>query len=381
MLANMMEEANGMRRVVLYLSFLFLFSLPLRVLSTFGGKYNITVSWLLGLCFGILWMYSTLNQKETRNLHLYHIILYLNILIAMISVTWSKYPIITLSTTARLLSIFLISVALWDLYNTRRRAIVGISFLLGGIAILYFISVAEFVISDGVYRNVAFGLNPNFVGSISVLGISILLLLSFELKKYRLIYLLVVFFGVFTIFLSGSRTAVASLVILSIYCVVVILTTKERLTQLIVVGSLILTAGISWALLPSRINRRLISIITLIESQSLGNRGDIWLKGFEIFLENPLFGTGSGTFYTIVGRYAHSIYLSTLVELGVIGFILFVLLPATVYISAVRYRKYFWSSVPIAFMLVFTANDYTYMTGHILLILVLSGVSSPYSRH
>jgi len=51
----------------------------------------------------------------------------------------------------------------------------------------------------------------------------------------------------------------------------------------------------------------------------------IWQQAFDMFLKSPIFGNGSGSFYTAYGYYTHNLLLDLLVQYGTIVCILFVL--------------------------------------------------------
>jgi len=69
-------------------------------------------------------------------------------------------------------------------------------------------------------------------------------------------------------------------------------------------------------------------------------RKQLWETAFEIFLRNPLFGTGYNTFASIAGGDAHNQYLKTLAEQGVVGFGVFIWFLVAAYREGMRkYRE------------------------------------------
>jgi O-antigen ligase len=58
----------------------------------------------------------------------------------------------------------------------------------------------------------------------------------------------------------------------------------------------------------------------------LVGRADMWAATYNLFLDNPLIGVGSGQHIIILGAsmYAHNMYLIVLAENGIVGFIFFV---------------------------------------------------------
>jgi O-antigen ligase len=73
-----------------------------------------------------------------------------------------------------------------------------------------------------------------------------------------------------------------------------------------------------------------------IAAGDLGGRVPLWNTTLAIFAEHPILGIGAGDLHasTVLGAVAHNTYLSILAELGLIGFILFVILVGIVFIQA-----------------------------------------------
>lgn len=109
-------------------------------------------------------------------------------------------------------------------------------------------------------------------------------------------------------------------------------------------------------------NNRLIESVEGLNNQDLtkvtGNRSYIWGAGFDIFLDYPLLGVGNGNFgqkiSSIVGeaKTTHSLYISLLVENGVLGFFTFFTFIALIWlknfqIKDVREKILFKTIIPI----------------------------------
>jgi O-antigen ligase len=81
-----------------------------------------------------------------------------------------------------------------------------------------------------------------------------------------------------------------------------------------------------------------------VTTGDLPGRVSIWREGFAILSEHPLLGIGSGAFKTAAiqsDKVAHNVFVSVMVELGIIGFILFtIILVITVY-QALRQPKWY----------------------------------------
>jgi O-antigen ligase len=87
-----------------------------------------------------------------------------------------------------------------------------------------------------------------------------------------------------------------------------------------------------------------------ISAGDLNGRGYIWKEGIEVFSEHPLSGVGSRGFRHAIesGRAPHNTYLSVLVDLGIVGFVLFAIILAIVAYRAIHQPKWesrFWLTV------------------------------------
>jgi O-antigen ligase len=96
-----------------------------------------------------------------------------------------------------------------------------------------------------------------------------------------------------------------------------------------------------------------------LQEGTLTHRTLIWTAGLDIFRDHALIGTGAGSYGTAVLRaidrpyVAHNSFLSVLVELGVIGVILFGGLLASMFYSALRMaprERHFWLAMLITWV-------------------------------
>jgi O-antigen ligase len=105
----------------------------------------------------------------------------------------------------------------------------------------------------------------------------------------------------------------------------------------------VLLAGSLLAVLPfvpETSIQRLAGTDAVIAEGGLNGRAAIWREGFGLFIEHPLLGVGSGAFRTAASensQLAHNFVLSLLVEVGIIGFILYaIILTMAVYYAILQ---------------------------------------------
>jgi O-antigen ligase len=101
--------------------------------------------------------------------------------------------------------------------------------------------------------------------------------------------------------------------------------------------------------------QRLGTTGTELTSGDLNNRTNNWSEGFASFFEHPLLGVGSNMYRSInslsktaEGKVSHNSYLSVLVELGLIGFVIFAIILGIAFTQAwhqPKWQSWFWLTV------------------------------------
>jgi O-antigen ligase len=115
-------------------------------------------------------------------------------------------------------------------------------------------------------------------------------------------------------------------------------------------------------LVPQSSVQRLATTGSSIAEGDLGHRVYIWHEGLAVFAEHPFLGIGSDAFRTAVesNRLAHNVFLSVLVEVGIVGFVLFVIILAIAVYQAMHQPKWdarFWLTTLMVWTLgAFTLN-------------------------
>ncbi|MGZ9164517.1 MAG: O-antigen ligase family protein, partial [Anaerolineales bacterium] len=97
--------------------------------------------------------------------------------------------------------------------------------------------------------------------------------------------------------------------------------------------------------------QRLGTTGTELTEGDLNNRTNNWSEGLNSFVEHPLLGVGSNMYRSVnsLGKVGHNSFISVLVELGLVGFLLFGIILAIVVTQAwshpLRWDKSFWLTV------------------------------------
>lgn len=177
--------------------------------------------------------------------------------------------------------------------------------------------------------------NPNDMGFLLVLALPLAWHLSITHRNVLLRWVnrLYIPAGVFTISLTGSRSG---LILACLALCIVPWSLPQLNLRLKVVTAAIMTAGVVLALTyaPERTIERLSTTSSELTSGDLNDRTEIWRAGMEVLPEYMMVGAGAGTYSTAVrstlgaDHSAHNTYVSVVVEQGLVGLVLFVVLLA-----------------------------------------------------
>jgi O-antigen ligase len=186
-------------------------------------------------------------------------------------------------------------------------------------------------------RYAASGFDVNDLAVIIALGIPMSWYLSFNTSKMitTVFYRLYPAAAFFTIFLTASRAGF----ILALISLIFIIGTYPSLAarnKIILPAAAVIIILSFVPLVPIESVERIMTIGHQLSSGDLNARVNIWQAGLEIFNQRShwnldfLWGKGLGTFYFAVAPFfgglpaaSHNVYLSILIELGVVGFLIF----------------------------------------------------------
>jgi O-antigen ligase len=148
--------------------------------------------------------------------------------------------------------------------------------------------------------------------------------------------------GVLTVGLTGSRGGM----ITTTMALLIIPLSMTRLTpgRLITAFTMLLAAGtLAVAYVPETTIQRLASAGTEVEAARFGGRGKLWRAGLDVFPAKPIMGVGTGGYKTAItpqlgpaAQVAHNSYLSVLIEQGIVGFSLYMLMFGAALTSVIK---------------------------------------------
>ena len=252
---------------------------------------------------------------------------------------------------------------LWDLYTTPKALKAGLqAYVLGayvsiGSTIFNYLKGIEF----NNLRYSATGFNANDLGFIVALGIPVAWYLTVsksngvKAQALRLVNVAYVPAAILAILLTASRGSL----IAALPALLFLLGSLNRIKlyqRALLFAALTGSLFVLLPLVPQSSFQRLETMGNSIAEADLGGRVDIWGEGIGVLSEHPIVGIGSGTYSTAVesGKEAHNSFLSVLVEVGMIGFVLFAAILAIAVYEAMhqpRWDAIFWLTVLLVWVL------------------------------
>ena len=179
--------------------------------------------------------------------------------------------------------------------------------------------------------------DPNYLCGYLMAGtvITVAELLTPRKKGSRAIIELIIY--IFLLIGTGSRGGLIAVAVAVVSLIIAsksdILSFKKKMFVIVTIAGFIVLINV---FLPKQLLAR-FSFSNVIASQGTG-RFDIWEKGIEVYKDlgvfNKIFGIGTGTITTVLRVFQyhvfhnyvmHNIFLETLVELGIIGILIYII--------------------------------------------------------
>ena len=362
-----------MRTVTFILSLVLNFMIPWEGVVRIGGMG--TGVKIFGYILAAFWLATIVITRRVRKPGTFQILLCLLVLWYALSVFWSENPSRSAAHAVTWFQMLLLAYIWWDLYTTRTAVLAGLqSYVLGayvslGSAISNFMSGKVFYSHYDRYS--AGETNPDGFGFLLAVGIPIAWYLAISentagkarwLRFLNYAYIPLAFMG---IALSGTRTALIASVVGTAFGLASL--TRVRIWVRIVILLLLIAASVY--LLPYVQNLRSFERLGTTGAEltqgDLNNRTNNWQEGLAAFREQPILGIGGNMYPTVNrwGKAAHNSFMAVLVELGLVGFLIFAGILVIVFTEAWRQPKWesrFWLTV----FGVWTLGSYTLTWTH-----------------
>lgn len=170
--------------------------------------------------------------------------------------------------------------------------------------------------------------DPNNQAVYILMGISIAVYYLMYCRKYIIPSLITLFVNSISLFMTGSRGGLVSLIAIAVF--VLLFNTEKKGVASIFIKLMCFAGGVFIVILALKkyIPEDIFTRLTDVSSYEGGsNRTEIWMNGLNLLLEdlNLLFGAGWGCYFSYNGFNAamHNTYLAMLCDVGIFGLLLF----------------------------------------------------------
>lgn len=330
-----------MSRFGFYALTIFVFSLPWQDIVKLPGGNVLSVSRIVGLILIAGGIVATLNRGVVR-LRMPAVTILLSVLFALWAIAsnlWNVWnPLLGMVTSLTYLQLAVMSIFVWQLCRTKSDHMILLqAFVLGaGVVagrLVYDFLTNPFVANSqqSIERYTGLGGNPNGTAAIMALSLPLAWFLANFWARGLLRWLNFIYLpaGILGIILTASRggfvTALVGLLIIPLT-----LRYLGRGSRFGVAVFIVLAGSLLYSLVPPGNFERLSQTSSEITEGNVSNRSQIWAAGLRLYPESPIVGTGTGSFATAVlpilgySMPAHNAWLLVLVEMGIIGFVLYV---------------------------------------------------------
>jgi O-antigen ligase len=343
-----------LRTIAFWLSLVFVFTIPIEAVAEYPALGS--ASRAIGIALAAFWVGTVVVTGRFRKLTVFHFLILVFIFWNAISVFWSRNADRSVEHIMTWVQIFLMVCILWDLYTTHEAVQAALQmYVLGGYVALGS-TVINFVTGNTFYygRFSAAGTSPDDLGALLAIGITMAWYLAASnnnaifrwLKWVNYAYIPAALLG---IALSGTRLALVAAIPGFLFGLASL--TRLRMSTRIAIFVFLITAGyFSLPLIPQESFERLGTTGNEISSGDLNGRLELWTQGMASFERNPLLGVGSNMYRSVnvENKVAHNSFISVLVELGLVGLILFGCILATAIrqiLSQPIWEKRMWLAV------------------------------------
>jgi O-antigen ligase len=325
---------------------IFIFSLPWEVAGSVGGVA--IVARLTGGVALLGFLITVVVTGKLRRPHLFHVA-------AFLFVIWAALDILIFSRSPQLPHKYLTFVQLclvvwmmWELARSWQRQLGLLIAYVFGAYVAAFDTLLLYRREAGALRRfTAGGTDPNDLAMTLALALPMAWFLGIRHPQPLIRWICRAYLpvGVLAIALTGSRGGL----VVTIVALLIVPLTMERLTPgrlVMAVVMLVGSAGLAAAYVPHTIVERLSTTSAEVETARFGGRFKIWVAGIHAFAQRPMTGYGTSSFVRAtqpemgsLGNVAHNTYLSVLVEQGIVGLVLYLMMFVAVYQSVFRLPK------------------------------------------
>jgi len=259
------------------------------------------------------------------------------VLYSAASLVWSFDRDVTADYLPRIAQVLVLVLLIWEFAVTYKDQMWILRSLLVGMlvpltmAFAGFRGTSQFEAESGA-RFSGGGLDLNYLAYMCSVSIVISVYLATNASSpldrfFRWFYWVMAVLCALETTLTGSRGGFICMLVASVFAMVLAGVSRRRILTILQV--LVVTVFV-YVLVRYIVPAALLNRVTQEQSIMEDPRFGIWMRGFATYPKYPLFGAGAGVYADVTAvsgekmRVAHNTFLSVLVELGGIGFLLYV---------------------------------------------------------
>jgi O-antigen ligase len=319
-----------MQRLAFLMLWIFVFTIPWQ--NSVSLEAVGTVSQLVGIVAFLVAILSCVSSGHLRRPAGTLLLVGAFGMYALLSAGWSLDPNTTLIKALTIVELVAMFWMISEVVSDEEQIDGLLCAYVAGSAVSVIATFARFVAgtANQDLRYTAAGFNPNDAALTLALAIPMTFFLVVRMRALwaKLLLLAYAIAAPVAIALSGSRTGVLA-------SCAAFLVSAAGLRQirwsrrLMLVAALAVCAWCLVAFVPETSWTRISTISAQVDSGDLNQRTAIWAAGLKEFAAHPLLGVGEGAYLQISDRQlgegfvAHNTFVSVLVELGIVGFLLF----------------------------------------------------------
>lgn len=310
----------------------FFLTLPLENTLMIGDG---TISKYAGALVILVGATHVLFSRRLR-FHNFYSFVFLLFIWLLLTVLWSIDSTGSLSRYTTLVQLGFLSLALHQVVSLFTTRVFLFAYLIGSSVAAANNGVNYLTNLGNITRRfTSSGFNLNDFAIYILIAIPIAIYFAFDKASSRIerfVGLIFIPIGFATVILTGSRAGYIGLVLTVFYAIASI--TRNRRGSVIVTLPIILALSLyAISFVPTGTLNRIQGTASELTEGTLGSRTPIWQAGLLIFESKPLQGAGIGAFPKATSLYLdgremapHSLFVGSLTETGLPGFILWILL-------------------------------------------------------
>lgn len=349
------KGTNNMRRAARGLVLAMVFTIPWENTLEFPGAG--TVSKLVGLAAAAVWLVQAAAERRVRKPHPFIGALLLFTIWSGLTTVWSIDPSRSAGGFLTNVQIFLWLFIMWDVFGTRtdiRRALQA--YVLGA-----YVSILGILANFAAGRTTAYdrygaaGFQVDAIALVMAIGIPAAWFLAAgpPARHSRRIWALVNYaylpLASLALVLTGTRGAAVASIPTAVFLA---WSLARNGPSRFLAGTLLLVvtvAGIAVIAPPGLLARIASTTGEISQLNDLNGRIEIWRESLGAWREAPILGVGNDAHRAAIpaGKVAHNLFLSVLVETGLVGVVLFANVIRHVLRSVPRHRgweTWFWGA-------------------------------------